>query len=187
MSYLPYSGTNLLGNNSIETSLQNLVIRRFMQSKEGEKGLNNYKSQLDHELQGKQFSEINGRKFFALGTTVPVSLLDQEYLLFSITKTELKGAIPADNCNISNMWKALQLFWAEARIHSRGKDINIPLIGSGITGIDLPPAYILELNIIAVLDSLKEGGKITTGEIRVVLHPKYIEDIRLDILEQAWR
>lgn len=107
-------------------------------------------------------------------------------MLFALTETELKGYIPSDNCNISKMWTALEGFWQKARIHSRGKLINIPLIGSGVTGIRLSPSRILELNLLAISNAIEEGGKITTEEIRIVLHPKYMETVNLEDFQNLW-
>ena len=84
------------------------------------------------------------------------------------------------------MWLSLGKFWYQARIDARGKPINIPLIGSGVTGIRLSPNRILELNLLAIANAIEEGGKITTEEIRIILHPKYMEDINLSDFQNIW-
>jgi hypothetical protein len=111
----------------------------------------------------------------------------QDYILFSLTETELKGHIPQDNCNISKMWIALEKLWEAARVHSRGQAINIPLIGSGVTGIRLNPSHLLEINLLSIASAIQESGKITTEDIRIILHPKYIEDINLNDFQSLWR
>ncbi len=55
-----------------------------------------------------------------------------------------------------------------------------------MTGIRLDPTRLLELNLLAIINSLEEGGKITTEEIRIILHPKYIEDINLNDFQSMW-
>ena len=112
---------------------------------------------------------------------------DVSYILFALTETELKGCITNDNCNTSKMWNALEVLWQKARIYSRGQSINIPLIGSGISGIRLNPSQILELNLLAIANALEESGKITTEEIRIVLHPKYMETIDLRNFQSLWK
>ncbi|NES98945.1 MAG: hypothetical protein F6K32_28040 [Desertifilum sp. SIO1I2] len=125
-------------------------------------------------------------KYYPLGTTVTLELNGQDYILFALTETELKGHIPDNNCNVSKMWIALEKFWEKARIHARGNAVNIPLIGSGVTGIRLNPTRLLELNLLAITNAIEEGGKITTEEVRIVLHPKYIEDIDLNDFQSIW-
>lgn len=177
----------------VETSLQNIVIRKFIQSEEGDKGLKKYKQHLSTSLKNKSFKEIarqatnQKEQMYPLGTTALLELRGEKYLLFAITQTELKGFIPSDNCNVTNMWIALEEFWREARIHARGQAVNIPLLGSGITGINLSPTRILELNLLAILNSIIEYGKITTSEIRIVLHHSYFEDIDLNQVMALWK
>ena len=84
------------------------------------------------------------------------------------------------------MWNALEVLWQKVQIYSRGHPINIPLLGSGVTGIRLNPSQILELNLLAIANVIEESGKITTEEIRIVLHPKYIETIDLRNFQNLW-
>lgn len=126
-------------------------------------------------------------RLYPLGTTALMEFEDHEFLFFAITWTEQKGHIPDDNCSTTNMWLALEKYWQEARKYALGKDINIPLIGSGITGVDLLPLHILELNFLSILSSISQRGKITTGEIRVILHPSIHSSIDLKLLEQLWK
>lgn len=176
----------------IQTSLQNKIIQFFLSSREGDEGLRAHKQALAQSLQGESCQEVfrdvtkQKEKYYALGTTALLELNGQNFVLFSLTETELKGHIPDDNCNVEKMWIALKELWRKLRIYSRGNSINIPLIGSGVTGIRLDPTRLLELNLLAIINALEEGGKITTEEIRVILHPKYIEDINLNDFQSMW-
>lgn len=176
------------------SSLQHIVIDKFYKNSEGVRGLENYKEKLSNALQDQQFEivrrEILGQdeKYYKLGTTACINLNENnEFLLFAITKTEMRGHIPEINCNSTKMWIALDKFWNEARKHSRGKSINIPLIGSGITGINLSPIRILELNLLSILNSITEKGQITANEIRIILHNNYFDQIDLSLIEKTWK
>lgn len=177
----------------VSTSLQAIIIRKFVDSYEGMQGISNYEVALSEALSGKsaqsitRFEDKGVEEFYPLGTSAILRHTDESYLFFAVTKTELKGHIPPDNCDSSKLWVALRSMWDEARIQSRGKDINIPLIGSGMIGISLSPRRILELNLLSLLNTLVENGNITTGVIRVVLHPKYFEQINLDQFRRSWR
>jgi hypothetical protein len=47
---------------------------------------------------------------------------------------------------------------------------------------------ILERNLLAILNSfVDEGRKITADEIRVILHPKYFEEIDLNPVAALWK
>jgi Domain of unknown function (DUF6430) len=177
----------------VPTSLQNKVIQFFIQSQEGSKGFDFYEQSLFSALEHETFQEIyrsatqRKEKYYALGSTAFLKLNSEDFALFSLTETELKEYVSNDNCNISKMWASLEVFWQKARVQSRGRPINIPLIGSGVTGIRLSPNRILELNLLAIINAIEEGGKITTEEIRIVLHPKYMETIILDSFQSLWR
>lgn len=176
----------------ISTSLQGKLIQKFVQSAEGSRGFKAYEKTIADALQAESCQEMfrdatqQNERIYPLGTTVPLSLDGQSYILFSLTETELKGYISSDNCNALKMWIALENFWKKARICTRGDSINIPLIGSGVTGIRLNSTHLLELNLLAIANALEEGGKITTEEIRIILHPKYLEDIDLSKFQSIW-
>jgi Domain of unknown function (DUF6430) len=169
-----------------QNSLQGQLIAKFLQSSEGVKGLSNYRSNLEYslddvpfELKDQNSTEKGLERYYPLGTTVAVDLQGQQYFLFALTETESEGRIPNDNCDPTKLWIVLDMFWKQARILSRGKPINIPLIGSGVTGIRLSPKQLLELNLLAIASAIESGGKITTDKITIVLHPQYIGDINL--------
>jgi Domain of unknown function (DUF6430) len=176
----------------VPTSLQHKLINMFVQSRESCEGLTMYNDLLSAKLQGIMYDDIYRdatrmqEKYYPLGTTVTLELGCNIYMLFSLTETELKGHIPKDNCNLARMWVALGKFWEEARVHGRGNSVNIPLIGSGVSGVKLKPTQLLEVNLLAIANAIEEDGKITTEEIRVVLHPKYMEDIDLRDFQNIW-
>ena len=141
----------------VPTSLQNKIIQFFLQSQEGMRGLELYKKNLSSALEHAPYQENyrnatqREEKYYPLGTTAFLELNGENYMLFALTETERRENIPANNCDISKMWSALLSFWQKARVYSRGQPINIPLIGSGITGIRLSPVRILELNLLAIV------------------------------------
>lgn len=174
------------------TSLQSKLIQIFIQSNEGVDGLVLYEQSLSIALQQVNYEEKyrdatrQEERYYSLGTTATLDLNGQNYMLFALAETELKGYIPSNNCDIFKMLIALETFWKEARIQSRGRSINIPLIGSGVTGIRLNSTRLLELNLLAIANAIEEDGKITTEEVRVILHPKYMQDINLSDFESMW-
>jgi hypothetical protein len=177
----------------VPSSLQAIIIRKFIEGDEGIQGATAYKNALDAGLRDKQPQEIvrfygtGAEKFYELGTSAILKHAGETYLYFAATKTELMGQIPEDNCSLAKLTIALESMLDEARVQSRGQDINLPLIGSGMAGINLAPMRILELNVLAVLSSLVDKGNITTGIIRIVLHKKCFEQIDLNQFRQSWK
>jgi hypothetical protein len=176
----------------VQNSLQNAVIQKYIESEGVGRGINMYIDELGTALQGKQHEMIaeSGTQqlmpYYPLGTTAFLELNGNRYILLSTTKTEREGYIPADNCSVTDLWMALQELWREARTHSRGRPINLPLIGSGTIGIRLPSTRILDLLVLSIADALLEQGAITSSEIRIVLHSKYIDEVDLNNIQQIW-
>ncbi len=56
-------------------------------------------------------------------------------MFVAVTKTELKGHIPPDNCDILTLFSALNYMWSEARVEARGMDVNIPLLGGALQAL----------------------------------------------------
>jgi len=179
----------------VEKSLQNQLMRRFQERKGASEGLEVYLECLKSGLVGDPYKRKdrvnvdnpNEENYYDLGTTAFLDM-DDGYLLFALTETELKGHIPRNNCDASKMWQALEIFWEKTRIHARGRAVNIPLIGNGVAGIGLGPKQLLELNLLAIAHAIDKGGQITTQEIRIVLYDKDddIAALNLDDFKNMW-
>ena len=176
----------------VPSSLQSLVINDFQASHEGGQGLQSYIHQLDESLKNIPYQlhlrspDRGEERYYPFGTTVKIRNNDAEYWLFSLTQTELIGHIPTDNCTVVALWEATEAFWVFAKSYARGKDVNIPLIGGGVSGIKLPPTLLLELNLLIIKNHIANHGRITTGKIRVCLHESYVERIDLGDVKNIW-
>ncbi len=168
------------------------IIEKFKGIQKGDKGLEFYNRELKQALENEKYTEVyreatqKQENYYPLGTTAILKLYDQKYILFALTKTELQGYIPEDNCDVSDMWISLEKFWSEARKKAWGESINIPLVGSGVTGIVLSPNRILELNLLAIVNAIQKMGKSTDKEIRIILYPKYLKHINLSDFQNIW-
>ncbi len=176
----------------VKTSIQGQLIDRYIRKFGGENGLLEYKRRLSDSLSDQAYESISRgnsqpeEKYFSLGTTSVIDLSDEKFLLCSITKTEVSEFISDNNCTVTNLWLALEKLWGDAKSYSNGGSINIPLLGGGITGINLEPNKLLELNLLAIQNAMLKYGKITTANIRIVLHHSYIYDIQLRDIKRLW-
>jgi hypothetical protein len=170
----------------VSSSLQAKVIRKYLESNEGTKGIEDYLKSLDKGLERKPHEIIERgaergiERYYPLGTSALIDNRNEQYLLIAITETELAGHIPENNCSTTNLWIALETFWKEMPVVLRGQNISIPLLGGGISGIRLSPNHLLAMNILAILNAIVDKGKITNGEIKIILHPQYLDKIDLN-------
>lgn len=177
----------------IPISIQALVIKKFV-DKLGPEGYDTYTTQLDDALKNVIYEPMvrshdrGEEKRYRLGTCAVIEENGDNYLLFALTETELKEFIVTNNnCTVNDLWMALDKLWDFVAKESHGRNVSIPLLGTGITGIRLAPQHVLELNILAIVSSIIENGRLTAGEIRIVLHPKYFDVIDLDRFQEFWQ
>lgn len=180
--------------NVLQESLQGQLIGKFQNSGDRTTDFQPYVEALETALQEIDYQEKSREKtgeqerYYHLGTTAILSLEGEKYILFSLTETELEGYIPNNNCDVSKMWEALEKFWESALFNAQVNAINIPLIGSGVTGISLNPSQILELNLLAIADAIETKGRITTKEIRIIIYNQNnnLKEINLNDFKNIW-
>lgn len=145
-----------------------------------------FDKQVDEQLkniQGSEIKKIEGKtKSFPIGTTALINVNQDRYLMFALAKTN------PDTCkaysNVSMMWDALHELWQRTRIESGGYDLNIPLVGSGLSGLGLPTLDLLNLIILSAITETK--SKEITQRIRIVLHRDRFDDLDLRDLKKHW-
>jgi hypothetical protein len=145
---------------------------------------------LDAQLQ-QQLSSVQGTPVaktvgkdicYPIGTTAIVNVNQDVYLLFALTKTE------ASTCKVYSdvelMWRALHKLWQRARIECGGHPLNLPLVGSGLSGLGLPTRDLLNLLILSAITETKATE--ITQTIRVVLRRDRFEHVDLREVKAHW-
>lgn len=142
--------------------------------------------QIDKELENVPFEvtakTIGKNKAYPIGTTTMVEVASTRYLLFALTKAE------PDTCkayaDVTMMWTALDKAWGRARVEAGGHPVNVPLIGSGPSGIGLPTRDLLNMLVLSAITETKEQQ--VTTQIRIVLHRSKFDDLDLRDVKQYW-
>lgn len=142
---------------------------------------------IDKELEespSENVSKLQGKtRKYPIGTTATVSVNNDHYLCFALTKTEI------DSCKVNSdvqiLWKALSGLWHKARISLGGSALVLPLVGSGLSGIGLPTRDLLNLIILSVITETKRK-QITTC-VRIILTVDLYDKIDLKEVKRHWR
>lgn len=121
-------------------------------------------------------------KSYPIGTTAIVTVEDDRYLLFALAKSDIKTC--KASADVTQMWKALDGAWTRARNEAGGDPVNLPLIGTGLSGIGLPTRDVLNLLILSAITETKE--KEVTRKIRIVLHRDRFDDVDLQEVRKYW-
>lgn len=140
---------------------------------------------VNSQLAGQEIEavqRVDGKTLkYELGTTITIKHNNSLYFLFAIANAD-------KDCNASStpslMLKALEGLWNKVRIEGNGIDINLPLIGNGLSRVGLPPSQLLQLTLISLLKSAKE--KDLSSTIRVVLTNDIFDKIDLEIIKNNW-
>lgn len=155
-----------------------------------EKTLGGYNQILDdavnNQLAGKEIDIVNrpqGKKNkYPIGTTITLKHNESIYFLFSLCNSDNDCKV---TCNPSLMLKALEGLWEKVRIEGNGFNINLPLVGNGLSGVGLPPSQLLQLILMSLLKFTKEKELSTT--IKIILQEDVFEEIDLELIKSNWQ
>jgi len=145
-----------------------------------------FDKQVDEQLKnikGREVAKIEGKsKCYPIGSTALITINQDRYLAFALTKADPKTCKVSSN--VAMMWEALDALWHRARIESNGEAVNLPLIGSGLAGLNLPTRDLLDLLILSAITETKI--KQVTQRIRIVLHRDRFGDLNLNDVKEHW-
>lgn len=145
-----------------------------------------FDKQVNAQLKGIERSEVDkveGKtKRFPIGSSALITVDQDRYLAFAFAKTDPETCKAYSD--VTMMWVALHQMWQRARIESNGNALNVPLVGSGLSGLGLPTRDLLNLIILSAITETK--SKQVTGRIRIVLHRDRFEDLDLRDVKQHW-
>lgn len=141
---------------------------------------------VDTQLIGKEV-EISNRpegknKKYRIGTTIAIQYNQILYFLFALCNSDNDCKATS---NPSLMLKAMEGMWDKVRIEGNGYDINLPLIGNGLSGIGLPPSQLLQLILISLLKFTKE--KELSCTVKIILLQDTYENIDLELIKNNWQ
>ncbi len=145
-----------------------------------------FDKQVDEQLKGMQGEEVlkvEGKTCrFPIGSTALITVNEDRYLAFAFARTDT-GTCKAYS-DVTMMWEALHQLWQRARVEAGGYPVNIPLVGSGLSGLGLPTRDLLNLIILSAITETK--AKQVTPTIRIVIHRDRFEDLDLRDVKQHW-
>jgi hypothetical protein len=170
-----------LGSPVSEKSLHGLFLKSFFGG-----GTQDFDKQLKSELKDVISEEVEKdegkREKFPIGTTAKINVDGDKYIVFALAETDPKTC--KAKSDVTKMWVAMHCLWQRARIEAGGHPLNVPLIGSGLSGIGLPSRDLLNLIVLSAITETKANR--ITEVIRIVLHPDRFEEIDLRDVKKHW-
>jgi hypothetical protein len=146
-----------------------------------------FDDQVNLELAKSPYSDIpklEGKtRRYAIGATALISVNQDKYLTFAFSTSDPTTCKASSD--VMKMWDALHCLWQRARIESGGYPVNVPLVGSGLSGVGLPTRDLLNLIILSAITETKTSQ--ITQRIRIVLHAVRFDDIDLRDVKKHWK
>ena len=120
---------------------------------------------------------------YEIGTTASVKTNSHRFLLFALCETDISTFIAS--AYLPQLVHALEGLCAKARVILGGEKLVVPLVGSGLSGIGLPPNQLLQLILLVLVNETKKNQ--VALEIEVVIHSSRFDEIDLSLIETFWR
>lgn len=171
-----------IGKPVSEHSLHGIVISKFL----GGFSIS-FDQAIKEDLLNESYEDVHEKidgknKKYQIGTTALINAGNKKFLLFALSHTG--SADCKAYADISVLTKSLGGLLSKARNILGGNPINIPLIGSGLSGIGLPATQLLQLIILVLIEETKKRE--ISKEIRIVLHESRFEEVDLELIKNQW-
>lgn len=122
------------------------------------------------------------RDRYAIGTCARVDFQDRRYLLVALSHTDV-ASLKA-SATVQDLWACLAGVWRGVRQYASGKRVRVPLIGSGLSGIGLPPSTLVEIIVTSFLYHTKEQK--VADKITLVLPSRFARRLDLKHIQRSW-
>lgn len=120
---------------------------------------------------------------YPIGTVISVDVKDKRFLLAVLSHTDLETLKAF--ATLQDLMICLDGIWKEIHIKSSGRIAKIPLIGSGLSGVGLPPNVLIDTILMSYFDNTKIMRKIA-DKVVLVLHPTLKGQINLSDVKRKW-
>jgi hypothetical protein len=129
-------------------------------------------------------SKVEGKNIkYEIGATALVKANNDQFLLYALTHTD--PATCKASADVTMLWNAINSLWKRARNECNALPLNVPLVGSGLSGLGLPTRDLLNLIILSAITETK--AREITKRIRIVLRRDRFDDLDLRDVKSYWK
>lgn len=142
--------------------------------------------QLEAKLNDKDAEVVTRQqgkgKRFQIGASAALEAAGRRFLAFALTHTDV--ATCKARADVPQMFAALAGLWRTARAELGGDPLNLPLVGSGLSGVGLPTRELLNIIILSFFDETKR--QVVAHKLRIVLTWDRLSEIDLREVKKVW-
>lgn len=122
------------------------------------------------------------RKQYQIGTVARLAVDDKTYLLAALSRTDLTTL--KASATVDELWSCLSGIWEAVRAYSGGKIARMPLVGSGLSGVGLPPRNLIEIVLTSFLFHSKKQK--VADKVALVLPLSLWGRVDLLSIQKSW-
>lgn len=171
----------LLGDHVSERSLHGIFIRDVLGGQSGA-----FNDLVDHALNSVAAQTVrreSGReKKYPIGTVACVDINDTRYLLAALSRTDLDSL--KASATVHELWDCLSGIWQGVRNFSNGNSVKVPLLGSGLSGVGLPPKNLIEIVVTSFIFYTKKQK--IADKVTLVLPSRLKGEVDLKTIKRSW-
>ena len=135
------------------------------------------------DLEAIAIHRNSGRcKKYPIGTVARVTVDDKTYLLAALSRTDLTTL--KASATVDELWSCLAGIWSAVRNYSGGKLARVPLVGSGLSGVGLPPRNLIEIILTSFLFHSKKDK--VADKVALVLPRNLWGKVDLLSIQKSW-
>ena len=119
---------------------------------------------------------------YPIGTVAHADVNEKRYLLAALSHTDVESS--SAYATVQDLWTCLAGVWKAVRDYSNGMPVSIPLIGSGLSKVGLPPGNLIEVIATSFLCHTKERK--VADKVTLVLPSRLAGELDLKSMKRSW-
>lgn len=120
---------------------------------------------------------------FPIGTTVKLPMGQFSAYLVALTRTDLQTH--KATTSIAELWIAITNALESLHHLNNGAPVALPLIGNGLSGLNIPPQHVLRMVVLAVVLTARRIQ--LPSVVTIVLHENCFDKIDINEIRSNWR
>ena len=173
----------LLGDHVSVTSIHGQLIKELLDGK-SDTFISSVNTALaTAHIKGTKVQRQSGQcTKYPIGTVACITISGRRYLIAALTRIDLNSL--KASATLDDLTRCLAGIWEGARNNSHGNTIKLPLIGSGLSGVGLPPKCLIDLIVVSFVYATKQQ-KVADKAV-LVLPPRLKWAVDLNSFKRNW-
>lgn len=137
-----------------------------------------------HDKAYEKFERIDlPNKAYAIGTCALIPNGRHKAFLVAMSQTDLNTH--KAKSDVPMLWQAMEGGLTAIHHHGNGAPLSMPLIGNGLSNINIEPQHLLRLIVLKLVDFGRKVG--LPKEVKIILPPSSFEQLDIREIKRDWK